>query len=720
MGAKALEAIAPRSTKGITEWRGSILEAEIKGRKRKVIPTFHPASVVYQWVPQRVCLDRDFARICEESESPTHEFADRNYIKIDGSNIHETERWTHYLLENPALPLSVDIESTISDKRITHVGFAVEPTVGVSFLVNRDTDRYIRALLESPNPKVMQNGVNFDIQLLSVRGYRVNNMWFDTLCAQHLLYVELPRSLAFLCAWYTDQPYYKHLDKDNMEQYNALDAMVTLEVSERQIEHLERINKLEFYETYYTKLLPPLLEAQVEGVRIDQEARKRLLDDMGPLCEALQDQIAESIPCDWMPPKERNRQIKLQDRLERIIADDRMTRKDGEFTAVYKNTKTALENFEPERFNPESDAQVKDILYSHYKIYPRRHRGAVTVNERALKRIIDSRAKPEARELCERILEYRGMSKIVSTYLKPPIDSDSRARTTYNLGKAKTGRLTSEKNVMGTGFNLQNIPKRKDLEGGIRGFFLPDEGDVFLSADLSQAEARVVACLAGEEEQISRFERGEDLFTWMASEAYECQVDKVTKEMRANLKVANHGTNYGMTLQTFAETIGGDMRALRRVWDRFRMLFPRLQAWRDSTEETIRKRRKLETPLGRWRYFYDRTHSITWVGGAKHFKPNEPYMRDAYSYVPQSTVGDLLNLGLWKGYEAILQHPWAYHRPRFRLQIHDQVIYSVHPETVEETTEILKETMEIPIVVNGYDLTIPIDIQIGETWHEVS
>ena len=743
LGANALHAVIP-SKQSITDWRGSVLPAVVLGAQRKVIPTIHPAAALRNWVPYRQMLSLDFKRILHEMDSS--EIPNTKRESIRPRTLVAVRRVVLEMDRDPSKLMSIDIEADKKTHIIQCISFAISINKAYSIPLLAgglqdpseldEVQNLVRYLLVSPNPKVMQNGCNFDIPFLTARGYPVTNWAYDTFCMAHCLYVELPRTLAFLTSVYTKQPFYKFMLKDavaggrmnwdTLAAYNCLDAMVTLEIAEKQILELEKRGLAKFYDQFYTQLFPVLLEAEMEGVRLNVGRRAEVAKEIRGERDEVAEQLVGTVGNlhGFELSKNTKKYTTICDKVKEYESSGKSLKKNGEPKQAYLNWLKKQDEFQGEQFNPSAPTQVAEVLYGRrgYGLRARRHLGKVTTNDEALNKIIRSYKTPlETRQFCEQVLTYRGVDKLITTYLESEVDRDGRVRCTYNIGVAKTGRLSSEKNVFGTGFNLQNIPKRKGRSGLIRSLFLPDEGDVFVSADLSQAEARVVAWLAGEESLMQKFNDGEDVFNFVASQLFNVLESEVTPEQRQMAKVIRHGTNYGMSTDKFAYTAGLDTASAERLFLRDQMQFPKLVRWRENTRQTVDTTRCLTTPLGRFRRFYDRVKYITRLpDGSYNTQWNEEYLRDAFSWVPQSTVGDLLNLGLISVHNTVITTDWGkYPRPRFRLQVHDEVIFSCKPACVEQLTEVLKHGLEILIVINTKELKIPAKITVGKDWSEV-
>jgi len=242
---------------------------------------------------------------------------------------------------------------------------------------------------------------------------------------------------------------------------------------------------------------------------------------------------------------------------------------------------------------------------------------------------------------------------------------------------------------------MQNIPK-----GSIRRMFVPDDGKTFVNADLSQAEARVVAWLAGENRLMQVFTNGGDIHRRNAANIFRKAEKDVTKDERELAKRIVHASNYGMGPITFAKNAGVSVAEAKKLLNAYFSEYPRIKLWHMSIENTLRKTRTLTTPLGRKRTFFNRWDSTL--------------LREAYAYIPQSTVADVLNVGLRRCYAEYRNTD-----TNILLQIHDAVLLQTPTPGVANVARRVKELLTIPIQIGIQQLVIPVDVSIGPNWGEL-
>lgn len=667
VGNEALRAIT--GFRSITKYRGSILFSTLVPYQ-KVIPIIHPAAIMrnWDWAPLTTV---DLGRIKEEAKSPTHKFTPRVYHKIE--SIPQLKSQVEMAIK--AEYLAFDIETC--NNQVSCIGFATSESYAfvvpihmfeTSFWSEADEKvvwKLIRKLLESDVKKIGQN-VNFDMFfILSTVGIVVKNLWLDTMCAFHCIYPELPKSLAVLCSIYTDQPFYKDMIKSEYYKYNSLDCMVTYECAMKIKEELIEFRTWAVYRNVVHPVLNILLSMESRGVRVDMDKK-----------ELAAASTAEEIKM-------------LQNKWDKAVGHP---------------------------LNINSPKKMAEFLYEELGLPAqyKRTSGKVTTDIKSLHKL----AAKYPSIVFDYIERLRKVRKVYSTYLTATVDRDNRMRCSYVLYGTESGRLASKMSRFGSGMNLQNVPK-----GICREIIIPDEGCMFISADLSQAEMRVVAWLANDSILINTFESGEDVFVRVASIVFDVRIEDVTHEQRQLAKHISHACNYGMGPMTLSEVSGLSFADSKERLNLYHINFPRIRMWQMEVEAKLRKARMLETPLGRRRTFFGR-----W---------NNALIRAAYSYIPQSTVSDVILMGMIEMNRRLPKDC------NILLNIHDEIVIqasAVSPSAsnynkimespelkryaiekrVESLSALMKECMTIPIRINDRILKIPVNVKHGYDWNEVS
>jgi DNA polymerase-1 len=498
----------------------------------------------------------------------------------------------------------------------------------------------------------------------------------------HCLYSEQPHSLAFLVSIYCHEPFFKMMAKEASDvdyqvahwEYNALDVVCTLEAFHKLRGELKHYGLEEFYLSYYAPLSRTLAIIQSRGLLLDKDTRDSLKAKLTIEVEAIQSRINE---------------LAEQD------------------------------------INPNSPKQMKEYVYGVLRLPEQRKRGtrAVTTDDKALSTL--RRKYPRHEEFINLCLEARGKRKSIGTFLKSFEDLDGRVRTSYNIagnsrradatGGAETGRLSSSTNIYGRGTNLQNQPK------WARELYVPDPDWVFWQADLSSAESYIVAWDSGDEAMFkiltnhSLYGEGRPdriyYHEFIGSLILGIKPEEVVGDLRDLAKTVGHGYNYSMGPRTLTENVNNRQPHLRftqtTAKDCFRSLDNNLQglvSWRHRIKSTIRQTRRLKNCFGRQRIFFGRMEDATY--------------REAYAFLPQSSIGDTVNLSLIE-----LERRFDGRTDLQILgQVHDSIFGQCKPDALDFVRSNVVEVLqrELPMSVYGVPLRIPCEFKTGANWKETS
>jgi DNA polymerase-1 len=294
-----------------------------------------------------------------------------------------------------------------------------------------------------------------------------------------------------------------------------------------------------------------------------------------------------------------------------------------------------------------------------------------------------------------KVLEYRGLKKLLSTYveaLPELIDRKTgRIHTTYNQAVASTGRLSS------TNPNLQNIPVR-DAEGReIRKAFIPAAGKVFLSADYSQIELRLMAHLSGDKGMISDFLSGQDIHAATASKIFHVPAGEVTREMRARAKTANFGIIYGISSFGLSERLTIGRKEAKELIDGYFSSYPGVKAYMDESIRRAREQGYVTTMFGRRRHVPDiQSRNQVVRGNAERNAINAPI---------QGSAADIIKIAMVRIAKRLAKElPEA----KMILQVHDELIFEVEVSAVERLRKIATEEMR-----GAASLSVPLEVDTG-------
>ncbi|MFI5331128.1 MAG: DNA polymerase I [Desulfobaccales bacterium] len=353
-----------------------------------------------------------------------------------------------------------------------------------------------------------------------------------------------------------------------------------------------------------------------------------------------------------------------------------------------------------EEFLINSPQQLGRILFEKLNLTPQKK-----TKGKALSTDVEVlQALAAAHPLPAKILEYRTMGKLKSTYvdalLKLVNPATSRIHTTFVQSVAATGRLSSRDP------NLQNIPVRGELGGQVRQAFIPDPGHVFLGADYSQMELRLLAHFSEDPILLKAFREGIDIHRQTAAEVFGIHPELVTSEMRRQAKVVNFGIIYGISPFGLARQMGVPQRVAADFIQRYFARHTRVKAYLDETLEAARERGWVTTLLGRRR----RTPQLQ---SANRILRQEAE-RAAINTPLQGTAADIIKEAMLAAESALESTGLAGH---MLLQIHDELLFEVPETELAATAKLVRRVM--PGVV---DLKVPlvVDLRVGKNWGEMS
>jgi DNA polymerase-1 len=303
-------------------------------------------------------------------------------------------------------------------------------------------------------------------------------------------------------------------------------------------------------------------------------------------------------------------------------------------------------------------------------------------------------------ELPRLILEYRELQKLKNTYVDTLPQSvnrrTGRIHTSFNQTGAATGRLSSSDP------NLQNIPIRTPRGEAIRRGFVPQEGWTFLVADYSQIELRIMAHLSGDPAFIEAFRQGGDIHRQTAALIFNLPVDRVTPDMRGRAKTINFATIYGQGPFALSRQLGISQEEARAFIARYFERFAGVRAFLDRQIQLARERGYVETLFKRRRYIpeiRDRNFNMRAYGE-----------RNAQNSPLQGSAADLIKLAMVRISDAIGEEGL---RSRMLLQVHDELVFEVPPEEIEQMRGLVRTHMEQVVAL---DVPLVVDIGVGPNW----
>ena len=349
-----------------------------------------------------------------------------------------------------------------------------------------------------------------------------------------------------------------------------------------------------------------------------------------------------------------------------------------------------------EEFNINSPKQLGVILFEKMKLPG----GKKTKTGYSTAADVLEKLAPDYK-IVANILEYRTYSKLKSTYadgLQTNIESDGKIRTTFNQTITATGRLSS------TDPNLQNIPMREDLGRRIRKCFYPAEGCVFVDADYSQIELRVLAHMSGDEKLIEAYREAKDIHRTTASQVFHVPFDEVTDQMRRNAKAVNFGIVYGISSFGLSQGLSISRKEAQDYINDYFHTYPKIKAFLDRLVRNAREKGYAESLFGRRRPVPELKSS--------NFMQRSFGERVAMNSPIQGTAADIIKIAMIRVFNRLRKEGM---QSKLILQIHDELLIEAPKDEAERARALLEEEMK---AAASLDVVLETDCHIGTDWYE--
>ena len=368
----------------------------------------------------------------------------------------------------------------------------------------------------------------------------------------------------------------------------------------------------------------------------------------------------------------------------------------GEITLRLAELEKKAHEIAGEAFNLSSTKQLQVILFEKQGIKPLKKTpgGAPSTSEEVLEELALDYPLPKV------ILEHRGLSKLKSTYTdKLPLminPKTGRVHTSYHQAVTATGRLSS------TDPNLQNIPVRNEEGRRIRQAFIAPEDYVIVSADYSQIELRIMAHLSRDPGLLSAFAEGQDIHRATAAEVFGMPLESVSNDQRRSAKAINFGLIYGMSAFGLSRQLNIPRKESQRYMDLYFERYPGVREYMERTRAQAKEQGYVETLEGRRLYLPDiKSSNAARRAGAERAAINAPM---------QGTAADIIKRAMI-AVDAWLQAEQP--RVRMIMQVHDELVFEVHKDDVEQVSQKIHELME-----NSTQLDVPLLVEVGsgENW----
>ena len=346
-------------------------------------------------------------------------------------------------------------------------------------------------------------------------------------------------------------------------------------------------------------------------------------------------------------------------------------------------------------FNINSPKQLGEILFDKLKLpFAKKNKVGYVTDADILKKLSDY-------PIVERILEYRALAKLYSTYIEGIINTireDNKFHTIYNQTLTRTGRLSSIEP------NLQNIPMRSEYGRLIRKAFLPEEDSMILSSDYSQIELRLFAHLSGVNDLIEAFKHDIDIHTKTAMDIFNAPEEGVTANMRRQAKAVNFGILYGISSYGLSEDFGISVKEAKDFINKYFDTYPGVKDYMNKEIEEAKKNGYVKTIMNRKRVISELASS--------NFNVKAMGERMALNTPIQGSASDILKKAMVDIYKLFIDNNI---KSKMLLQVHDELIFNVYNDEIDKVKDIVYNTM-----TNIYNLDVPLDvhIEIGNNWYE--
>ncbi len=591
--------------------------------------------------------------------------------------INTVEKFSEFLdiLTNQRV-FAVDLETTNINPlkaQIVGISFSFQPREayyiplkapeGIQHLDTNTVLSKVRTVLEDENVKKIGQNIKYDLLVLKNNNILLQGIVFDTMVASYLLnpvkrnhnlddlafeylsYKTIP--ISELIGSGREQVTMDHVDIDKICQYACQDADIAFRLAGEMEPRLKKEGLWHLFQSVEIPLIYVLAEMEWNGICVDTH-------------------ILYEISC--------NLSIKLQQFEKEIYT---------------------LANHE---FNIGSPKQLREILFEKLALpQQRRTKTGLSTDANVLTALAWHHPLPKL------VLEYRQLIKLKNTYadaLPNMINQNTgRVHTTFNQTVTATGRLSSSEP------NLQNIPIRTDIGRQIRSaFVLCEEDAVFLSADYSQIELRILAHFSEDKALVAAFQQDKDIHASVASTIYNVPIEQVTSEMRRNAKAVNFGIIYGLNEFGLSRDTGLPLKEAREFIDAYFNLYHGVKRFRDKVIEEARTCGYVKTLFNRKRFVPDLRSG--------HKKRRSLAERIAVNTIIQGSAADLIKVAMNNIHSQMKK---AQYGAKMLLQIHDELLFEVKKDTLALVHSMIEDEMSHAVTLN---VPIKINIKFGKNWME--
>ena len=520
-----------------------------------------------------------------------------------------------------------------------------------------------KAVYESEKIVKVGQNIKYDMMVLANYGIHLAGKMFDTMIAHYIIAPELRHGMDYLAEVYLKyrtihidsligsgkkQRSMRELAPKDVYEYAAEDADVTLKLKNILEKELHEKGLFHLFDEVEMPLVPVLARMEMNGAKIDEAS------------------LAETSRV-------------FTERMESIERD--------------------IREVAGQELNISSPKQIGELLFDQLKIdsKPKKTKKGQYVTDEAT--LLSLKSK---HPVVEKILDYRGYKKLLSTYIDalPQLVNPrtGHIHTSYNQAVTATGRLSSSNP------NLQNIPIRDENGKEVRKAFIPDDGELFFSADYSQIELRLMAHLSQDPNMVADFNSGHDIHQATAAKIFKVNINEVTSDMRRKAKTANFGIIYGISAFGLAERMEVSRSEAKQLIDEYFATYPGVKQYMDKSIEKARQQGYTETLMGRRCQLPDINSRNAVVRGYAE--------RNAINAPIQGPAADIIKVAMIHIDKRMHEEGL---KSKMILQVHDELNFSVVPEEKEHLQRLVVEEMQ-----NAIHLSVPLlaDCGWGTNWLE--
>ncbi len=608
------------------------------------------------------------------------------------------------------------------DTEGTHLNVYKSELVGISFCVQEGQSFYVpfghktdeqqlpreqalaalKPILEDESIKKYLHHAKYDQLVFHTVGIELRGIEFDSLIAARLVVKDWQRiGLKHLSEFYFQEQMLTFQDvvKENKltdfsyvplelsTWYSAMDAHQTFKLKKVLEKGLQEEKSVEPFRTIEMPLLQVLYEMETAGIYLDvtllEELNKNVTQELA--------RIEHDINIILQPLHEAS--------AGRLIQSEKAINKSVRGEARLSIVEGLVESIRMVKINLNSPKQVAELLFERLKLPPQKKKakGGYSTDAEVLKTLSALHPVPAM------IMRYRELHKLKSTYIDalPTYinPKTQRIHTSFSQTIVATGRLSSSDP------NLQNIPASG--EGlAIRTAFQPKEGNVFLSADYSQIELRVLAFLSRDTNLVNAFLQGHDIHAETAARLFDTTLKNVTHEQRQIGKRINFSILYGLTPYGLSKDLGIPFKDAQKYIEKYFAQYPGVSKWMDKILEGAKEHGYVTTHWGRKRYvpmIHEKNKTLY-----------EEACRVAINTVAQGTAAEIMKLGMINLRNALRAQNLD---AQMLLQIHDELLITVPQEQAQQAEQLVKETLEN--VVN-WPIPLRVTTRTGKDWKEIS